>query len=653
MQAEYNQWIVALSYVIAVIASYVALDMASRVSANRGTRMATYWLAGGAVAMGSGIWSMHFVGMLAFSLPISVPYNIPVTLLSLVFAIAASGIALYSISRGIMKRRRLITAGMWMGCGVALMHYTGMFALQIEPRPTYRPALFGLSVVIAVVASIAALWVCFQLKSDTIATAFWKKSASALVMGIAIWGMHFTAMSAAIFGPDSICSGTAQTIDNRWLATTVALCTFVFLAATLLISLVDAKMSEHRTTLEAQSERFFNQSLNLICICGPDGRLLRLNPAGRDMLGYSNGEILALPFSAVIHAEDRPAIEAAMQKLPKGKAALSLEGRCLCADGSSKSFLWNIATSEAGSGFYATGHDITERKLAERELARTYQRLMEVSREAGMSEIATGVLHNVGNVLNSVNVSAALVVDLLRQSKIEALAKICTMLDQHRSDLGEFIVADPRGKLIPEYLGSLAESLSLERDQTMSELQNLQKNIQHIKDIVAMQQSYAKHSGVSETVSVPELIEDSLRINADSLARHDVILTRDFQSKPVMVLEKHKVMQILINLVRNAKFACTESGKARKSITVRTTENENLIRIEVIDNGVGIPPENLTRIFRHGFTTRKGGHGFGLHSGALAAREMGGTLTVKSDGPGLGATFTLELPQKTTGSIAA
>ena len=227
------------------------------------------------------------------------------------------------------------------------------------------------------------------------------------------------------------------------------------------------------------------------------------------------------------------------------------------------------------------------------------------------------------------------------------------MLDQHRSDLGEFIVADPRGKLIPEYLGSLAESLSLERDQTMSELQNLQKNIQHIKDIVAMQQSYAKHSGVSETVSVPELIEDSLRINADSLARHDVILTRDFQSKPVMVLEKHKVMQILINLVRNAKFACTESGKARKSITVRTTENENLIRIEVIDNGVGIPPENLTRIFRHGFTTRKGGHGFGLHSGALAAREMGGTLTVKSDGPGLGATFTLELPQKTTGSIAA
>lgn len=653
MEAEYNQWIVALSYVIAVIASYVALDMASRVSANRGTKMAMYWLTGGAVAMGSGIWSMHFVGMLAFSLPIPVSYNIPVTFLSLAFAVAASGVALYSISRGTLNRQRLIKAGLWMGCGVALMHYTGMFALQIEPRPRYHPALFALSVAIAVIASIAALWVCFQLKSDTIATAFWKKSASALVMGIAIWGMHFTGMSAAIFGADSICSGTTQTIDNRWLATTVALCTFAFLAATLLISLVDAKMSEHRTTLEAQSERFFNQSLNLICICGPEGQLLRLNPAGGGMLGYSKGELLTLPFSALIHAEDRPAIETAMQRLPREKTALSMEGRCLCADGSSKSFLWNITASEEGSGFYATGHDITERKLAERELAKTYQRLMEVSREAGMSEIATGVLHNVGNVLNSVNVSAALVVDQLRQSKIEDIAKICAMLDQHRTDLGEFIVSDPRGKLIPEYLGSLAGSLSLERDQTMSELQNLQKNIQHIKDIVAMQQSYAKHSGFSETVSVPELIEDSLRINSDSLTRHAVTVLRDFQSKPVAVLEKHKVMQILINLVRNAKFACTESGKAAKSITIRTTESEELIRIEVIDNGVGIPAENLTRIFRHGFTTRKGGHGFGLHSGALAAREMGGTLSVKSDGPGHGTTFTLELPRKTAASIAA
>ena len=653
MEREYNHWIVALSYVIAVVASYVALDMASRVSASRGTKVANYWLIGGALAMGAGIWSMHFVGMLAFTLPIPIPYSISITFLSLVFAIAASGTALHAISHGSMDRRKLLTAGTVMGCGVALMHYTGMFALQITPRPSYHAGLFCLSVLIAILASIAALWVCFQLKSDTIATAFWKKSASALVMGIAIWGMHFTGMSAAIFDANSICSGTAQTIDSRWLATTVSLCTFFFLAATMLISLVDAKMSEHRTTLEAQSERFFNQSLNIICLCGPDGRFLRLNPAGWATLGYSREKLLANPFIEIIHAEDRPAIDTAMRTPDWGKAALSVEGRCVCADGSSKSLLWTITRSEDTGGFYATGHNITERKLAEQELAKTYQRLLEVSRAAGMAEIATGVLHNVGNVLNSVNVSANLAVEHLQQSKLDGLEKICALLEMHKANLGEFITTNPRGKLVAEYLRSLSESLRGEQTSVISELQNLQKNIQHIKDIVAMQQNYAKNSGFSETVSLPELIEDALRINTDSLAQHDIELIRDYRIKPVAVLDKHKVMQILINLVRNAKLACNDSGKTEKSITVRTSGDKSVIRIEVIDNGIGIPRENLIRIFGHGFTTRKDGHGFGLHSGALAAREMDGSLTVTSAGLGQGATFILELPYKPGTDLAA
>ncbi|WP_164976014.1 MHYT domain-containing protein [Oleiharenicola lentus] len=652
MQAAYSQWIVVLSYVIAVIASYVALDMASRVSASRGTKVARYWMAGGAIAMGAGIWSMHFVGMLAMSLPIEIPYNIPITFLSLVFAIAASGVALFTISRGEIRPRRLLTAGVVMGGGVALMHYTGMVALEISPRPTYEPVLFTVSILIAIAASVAAMWICFQLKSDTIATAFWKKSASALVMGVAIWGMHFTAMAAAVFDANTVCGAAADTIDNKWLATTVGLCTFFFLAATMLISLVDAKMTEHRTNLEAQSERLFNQSLNLICSCAPDGRFQRLNPAGWAILGYSCDVLPRLTFMEIIEAQDRPAVQAAINSLASGKPALSVEARCHSADGTAKALLWNLTLSADRSGFYVIGHDLTERKQAEEELARTYQRLIEVSRQAGMAEVATGVLHNVGNVLNSVNVSASLASEIARRSRIDQLEKLCGLLEARRSDLGQYLTTDPQGRLVPDFLRALADGFTKERSTLLGELENLRKSIEHIRNIVAMQQSHAKSVGVTETLPLTDLIESALRINADILARRNIELVRDYQATPTVMIDKHKVMQILINLIRNACHACDETGRTDKRISVQTTGEKTRCRITVTDNGVGIPAENLARIFNHGFTTRKDGHGFGLHTGALAAKELGGTLQVTSDGAGRGASFTLEIPCATPASSA-
>ena len=167
------------------------------------------------------------------------------------------------------------------------------------------------------------------------------------------------------------------------------------------------------------------------------------------------------------------------------------------------------------------------------------------------------------------------------------------------------------------------------------------QNVEHIKEIVAMQQNYARVGGVKEIINVVNLVEDSLRMNESALNRHHVEVVREFENVPPMNVDKHKVLQILMNLVRNAKHACQESERADKRLTVRVANGDGRIKISVIDNGVGIPPENLTRIFNHGFTTRKDGHGFGLHSGALAAKEMGGSLTVHSDGPGQGAAFTL------------
>jgi signal transduction histidine kinase len=269
----------------------------------------------------------------------------------------------------------------------------------------------------------------------------------------------------------------------------------------------------------------------------------------------------------------------------------------------------------------------------------------EASRMAGMAEVATGVLHNVGNVLNSLNVSATIIASGLRQSKTESLAKVSAMLEEHAADLGDFLTRDPKGKLVPGFLKSLSRHATEETARLMGEIASLQENINHIKEIVTMQQTYATMVGVLEPLDAASLFEDALRMNAAALLRHDVSVVREFQPVAPVLAERGKVLQILINLIRNAKYAMDESRASGRILTARLEVGPaDTVRFVVEDNGVGIPEENLTRIFSHGFTTRAHGHGFGLHSSALAAKELHGSLTVRSDGAGTGAAFTLELP---------
>jgi PAS domain S-box-containing protein len=299
----------------------------------------------------------------------------------------------------------------------------------------------------------------------------------------------------------------------------------------------------------------------------------------------------------------------------------------------------------AGTVFFlGTVRDITESKRAQLELENLQKQLVEASRRDGMAEIATNVLHNVGNVLNSVNISTDLIIDSVKKSKASSLARVVVLLQEHAHDLGAFLTNDPSGQHVPAHLARLSEHLMAEEGKIAGELDSLRRNVDHIKEIVAMQQSYAMVGGVKETIDVTSLVEDSLRLNEDALRRHGVEVIRELEKVPPMNVEKHKILQILVNLVRNAKYACDESGRADRRLTVRLANGDGRVKISIIDNGIGIPPENLTHIFNYGFTTRKGSHGFGLHSSALAAKEMGGSLTARSGGPGQGADFTLELP---------
>lgn len=279
------------------------------------------------------------------------------------------------------------------------------------------------------------------------------------------------------------------------------------------------------------------------------------------------------------------------------------------------------------------------------ELREAQAELVTTARRAGMAEIATNVLHNVGNVLNSVNVSAQVLYEKVHASKGPGVAKVVQLLKEHPDDLGDFISSDPKGRALPDYLDKLADALAIEQQGMIAELAQLTRRIDHIKEIVATQQSYAGNASVLEPGSLRELVEDVVRICDVSLARHHITLVKEFSDIPQMPLDKHRVLQILVNLINNAKQALDAGVNRPPRIILRLkVVDEERVRVEVQDNGEGIAQDNLARVFEHGFTTRVDGHGFGLHSCILAAHEMGGDLTAQSAGPGKGALFILELP---------
>jgi signal transduction histidine kinase len=285
-----------------------------------------------------------------------------------------------------------------------------------------------------------------------------------------------------------------------------------------------------------------------------------------------------------------------------------------------------------------------ERKVQEQtqQLREAQSRLLAEARRAGMAQIATNVLHNVGNVLTSVNVSAHMLAARVKHSRAARVDDLAQLLHEHEKDLPALFASGNKGQMLPQYVQQLSQALSGEREEFLQELGRLGSSVEHIKNVVAMQQSYAGASGLQEPARPSELIDDALRIQETLLARQGVRVERHYEPLAPMALDKTRVMQVLVNLIENACHAMEQQPAPvlRVSVAMQATS----LQLVIADNGCGLDADSLTRIFAHGFTTRAGGHGFGLHSCALAAREMNGSLTVHSDGPGLGAAFTLQLP---------
>lgn len=423
----------------------------------------------------------------------------------------------------------------------------------------------------------------------------------------------------------------------------------------------NAELKRAEEALRQSEFRFRQLAENIrevFWMVAPDASdLLYVSPAYEETWGRTRVAAQAEPkaWMEPIHEEDRVAVAAAAEAGEQGRT-FDIEFRITRPNGEVR-WIRNRGfpvRDDLGQVVRVCGiaEDVTERKKAESSAVEANRELRELSRRAGMAEVATSVLHNVGNVLNSVNISIGIASEKSRLLKVSSIGRLAAMLRENAHDLPGFFATSRQGAQMPDFLEHLAQHLAADQAAVLGELESLKANIEHINEIVAMQQSYATTGGFIEIVPLNDVIEDALRMNSGALDRHGAKLVRDYDSSlPPLPIDRHKVLQILVNLIRNAKYALDDGNGVDKCITLRTRRNgHGSAKVCVMDNGVGISPENRARIFEHGFTTRKEGHGFGLHSSALAAGEMGGTLTAHSDGPGQGAVFTLELPMASDAS---
>lgn len=400
---------------------------------------------------------------------------------------------------------------------------------------------------------------------------------------------------------------------------------------------------------ERQLAALFESATVAICSLDREQRLLACNDAFaamsevRDAPGPRPGDALGDILAESQHALWRPRIEGVLagagpvtfeEPPPEGQDAPHRE-----------TTMSPIRAGTSIAGVTVFSGDITARKRAEAEMRRLHQELVWVSREAGMATVASEVLHNAGNVLNSASVSVAMLRRHLRSLRTGHLAKAVGWLEEHDGHIDAFLRDDPKGRKMLPLLRALAAHFEQHRDQIGSEVASLQQGIDHLERIIHAQQTHARSIGIRETVSVRELIDAALELQASPWAQRGISLERELAELPALQLDKHKAIEILVHLISNARHALRESGRTDKRLVIRAeAAGPDHVRIHVQDNGIGIAPEHGQELFRLGFTTKPSGTGIGLHSSAIAAQQLGGSLSFHSDGPGQGAIFTLELP---------
>lgn len=608
---SYDYRLVALSVVIAVLASYAALDLAGRVTSARGAARAV-WLSGGATAMGIGIWSMHYVGMLAFRLPVAVQYDWPTVLLSLLAAIFASAIALFVVSRKKMGLLRAALGSVFMGSAIAGMHYIGMAAMRLPAMCHYSRGMVTISVVLAIVISLVALWLTFHFRRET-RSGGWRKALSAVVMGAAVPVMHYTGMAAASFSSSKLISGDlSHALSISSVGTTgIIVVTFMVLGLTVLTSLVDRRFSAQALELESSEKRsrqILESALDAFVGMNSKGTIVDWNAQAAATFGWSREEAMGQLLSHLIIPERyRGPHESGLRHfLASGEGPVlnkRIEVTALHRDGHEFPIELAVSVTQWGQTNAFTGfvRDITERKQAEADL-KNAKEAAEAASQAKSTFLAT-MSHEIRTPMNGILGMTELVLDtdltseqrenlgLVRLSAESLLSIINDILDFSKIEAGKFeIEAIPFD--LRESLGETMKSLSVRAHQ---------KGLELIYDVQP---------------DVPE----------------------------ALVGDPGRIRQVLVNLVGNAiKF--TEEGEVFVNVEEKSHEdNVTCLHFTVKDTGVGVPVEKQAKIFAafsqaDGSMARKyGGTGLGLTICTRLVTMMGGEIWVESQ-PGQGSTF--------------
>lgn len=630
MASTYDYSEVARSVLIAILASYAAIDLAGRVAVAVGwARVA--WVTGGAAAMGLGIWSMHFKGMLAFRLPIPVHYHWPTVLLSLLVAILASAFALYVVSRQTLGLRRASIGSAIMGGGIAGMHYIGMSAMRLAAEMEFHVFLVTLSIGLAILFSFAALMLAFRIRDET----RWlpsRRIASAVLMGTAVSAMHYTGMASASFTPSARLPNLSQAVSISALANNgIAIVTVVVLAASLVTSSLDRNMQgrlrqlneqlEHRVAERTSELTGINEELNglrnelrlvvdtipaLVWSTSSDGSTTFLNQRFRDYTGMSIEQGLGTGWFNPIHPDDRPGgIDEWWAAFARGEA-FEMEGRLRRSDGEYRSFFFRGVPLRDELGnivkWYGTASDNEDRKRAREALREAQAKVASVTRRLAMGELAAAIAHEINQPLTAIVTNANF---CLRQ-----LRDISPNLEMLREAIAEIVDDGARASTVISRIRSLVQTGAHER----------------------------------VGVELNQIIQDVEVLLRDELTRNRVSLRTHLASNLPPVSGDHVLLQqVLINLVLNAIDSMRALTDRRRELLITSATDHDHLLVEVMDSGIGFNPQQAERIFEPFFTTKADGVGMGLSISRSIVESHGGRLWAELGSKGSIFRFTLPI----------
>jgi PAS domain S-box-containing protein len=613
---SYNYALVALSVLIAFFASYAALDLAGRVTAAGGWTRAV-WLLGGAGAMGTGIWSMHYVGMLAFILPIPVAYHWPTVLLSLLAAILASVVALGVVSRQKMGWFRALAGSVLMGAGIASMHYIGMAAMRLPAVCQFNSFLVILSVVFAVLISLAALWITFHFR-DKKKGIDWKKVAGAAVMGAAIPVMHYTGMAAASFTPSGMPADLSHAVSVSLLGTAgIVAITFIVLGLALLVSWMDRRFAAQTLELKLQqSEAFLSEAQRL----SHTGSLYWNVATGEvswsdEMFRIFEYDSTNIPSMALhnqrIHPDDVALLEQTQDRQTNDSIDVDVEYRLLMPDGRVKhirAVAHPLHHSSGNREYVAAFMDITAMRQGQEALRQAQADLAHVSRVTTMGELTASLAHEVNQPI-----AAAL-----------TNANTCLRwLTREHPDLEEAREAASR----------------IVKDATRA-----------AGIISRVRLLYKKSTPQREMVDVNEAIREMIILLRSEVTRYTITVRMELAADiPRIMGDRVQLQQVLMNLILNSIDAMKDVDGTRELVICSQQDDDGQLIVSVCDTGVGLPPQQADQIFNAFFTTKPHGTGMGLRISRSIIESHGGRLWAANNSP-RGASFCFSLSTKTEAS---